>query len=246
MVKYEDGRTGTFAADLRSGTRRASRRPRPARGMSAARRIGGVILAVDNVSLAFGGVAPCRVFVRRAVSTKCRHHRAERRRQRARLLNVLTACTTPRKGNLLQEFRSSGTWIHRSAAKLGSRVTFQNIALFKGMTVLDNINDRAHLKMRCNFLQQALWVGPARRESSLTARRRGDHRLPRDPAHPQDAGRAAALRPAEARRARPRACRRAGVLLLDEPMAGNELEEKAGHVPLRPRRQRSTTDHPSC
>jgi branched-chain amino acid transport system ATP-binding protein len=115
---------------------------------------------------------------------------------------------------------------HRAAA-LGIARTFQNIALFKGMTVLDNIMTGRNLKMRCNFLQQALWVGPARREE-LEHRRAVEEiidfleiqhirktpvgRLPYGLQKRVELGRALAAEPR--------------LLLLDEPMAGMNLEEK--------------------
>jgi branched-chain amino acid transport system ATP-binding protein len=116
----------------------------------------------------------------------------------------------------------------RQVAEMGVARTFQNLALFKGMSVLDNIMTGRNLRMTTNLLLQALRIGTgtARRDRAPRGRR-AHHRLPRDPGPPQDAGRAPALRPAEARR--PRAARSAmepQVLLLDEPMAGMNVEEK--------------------
>jgi branched-chain amino acid transport system ATP-binding protein len=113
------------------------------------------------------------------------------------------------------------------AAAMGIARTFQNIALFKGMTVLDNIMTGRNLKMRCNFLQQALWLGPAKREELLHrraveeiidfleiqhVRRTPVGRLPYGLQKRVELGRALAAEPK--------------VLLLDEPMAGMNLEEK--------------------
>src|SRR5207237_7541471 len=50
------------------------------------------------------------------------------------------------------------------AAAQGIARTFQNIALFRGMTVLDNIMTGRNLKMRSTFIEQAIWIGRARRE----------------------------------------------------------------------------------
>jgi branched-chain amino acid transport system ATP-binding protein len=118
--------------------------------------------------------------------------------------------------------------MHRhEAARQGIARTFQNIALFKGMTVLDNIMTGRNLKMRCNFVQQAIWVGPAKREE-LEHRRAVEQiidfleiqhvrktpvgRLPYGLQKRVELGRALAAEPA--------------LLLLDEPMAGMNLEEK--------------------
>jgi branched-chain amino acid transport system ATP-binding protein len=115
----------------------------------------------------------------------------------------------------------------RQAASMGIARTFQNIALFKGMTVLDNLLTGRNLKMHCNFLQQALWLGPARREE-LEHRRAVEQiidfleiqhvrktpvgRLPYGLQKRVELGRALAAEP--------------GLLLLDEPMAGMNHEEK--------------------
>jgi branched-chain amino acid transport system ATP-binding protein len=195
--------------------------------MSTARRIGGVILAVDNVSLAFGGVRALQ-----GVSFDVREHEVRaiigpNGAGKSSMLNVLNGVYHPQEGKISfrnLEFRDMDS---RQAAKLGIARTFQNIALFKGMTVLDNIMTGRNLKMRCNFLQQALWVGPARREE-LAHRKAVEEiidfleiqhirktpvgRLPYGLQKRVELGRALAAEPA--------------VLLLDEPMAGMNLEEK--------------------
>jgi len=195
--------------------------------MSTARRIGGVILAVDNVSLAFGGVRALQ-----GVSFDVREHEVRaiigpNGAGKSSMLNVLNGVYHPQEGTISfrnLEFRDMDS---RQAAKLGIARTFQNIALFKGMTVLDNIMTGRNLKMRCNFLQQALWVGPARREE-LAHRKAVEEiidfleiqhirktpvgRLPYGLQKRVELGRALAAEPA--------------VLLLDEPMAGMNLEEK--------------------
>ena len=195
--------------------------------MSGARRIGDVILAVDSVSLAFGGVRALQ-----GVSFDVREHEVRaiigpNGAGKSSMLNVLNGVYHPQQGKIIfrnLEFRDMNS---RQAAKLGIARTFQNIALFKGMTVLDNIMTGRNLKMRCNFLQQALWVGPARREE-LAHRKAVEEiidfleiqhvrktpvgRLPYGLQKRVELGRALAAEPT--------------VLLLDEPMAGMNLEEK--------------------
>jgi branched-chain amino acid transport system ATP-binding protein len=107
--------------------------------MSTARRIGDVILAVDNVSLAFGGVRALQ-----GVSFDVREHEVRaiigpNGAGKSSMLNVLNGVYHPQQGKISFrnfEFRDMDS---RRAAQLGIARTFQNIALFKGMTVLDNI-----------------------------------------------------------------------------------------------------------
>ena len=113
------------------------------------------------------------------------------------------------------------------AAKLGIARTFQNLALFSGMSVLDNIMAGRNLHMRCGLLSQALRLRPAVREEvthRLVVERIIDFleiqawrkvpvgRLPYGLQKRVDLGRALAMEPK--------------LLLLDEPMAGMNLEEK--------------------
>ena len=115
----------------------------------------------------------------------------------------------------------------RNSAERGIARTFQSLALFKGMSVLDNILAGRNLKMKSNIFLQALRVGPALREE-IEHRRKVEEiidfleiphvrktqvgRLPYGLQKRVDLGRALAAEPK--------------VLLLDEPMAGMNVEEK--------------------
>jgi len=195
--------------------------------MSAARRAGDVILSVQDVSLAFGGVRALQ-----EVSFDVREHEIRaiigpNGAGKSSMLNVLNGVYHPQQGKIRLRNKEFADMDSHQAADLGIARTFQNIALFKGMSVLDNLMTGRNLKMRCNFLQQALWLGPAKREE-LEHRRAVEEiidfleiqhirktpvgRLPYGLQKRVELGRALAAEPA--------------VLLLDEPMAGMNLEEK--------------------
>src|SRR3954471_13986760 len=186
-----------------------------------------MILAVENVSLAFGGVRALQ-----QVSFDVKEHEIRaligpNGAGKSSMLNVLNGVYHPQKGKIRLRGAEFSDMHPQRAARLGVARTFQNIALFKGMSVLDNIMTGRNLKMRCNFLQQALWVGPARREE-LAHRHAAEEiidfleiqhirktpvgRLPYGLQKRVELGRALAAEPA--------------ILLLDEPMAGMNLEEK--------------------
>ncbi len=191
------------------------------------RNIGDVVLSVESVSLSFGGVRALQ-----EVSFDVREHEVRaiigpNGAGKSSMLNVVNGVYHPQRGKIrFKEKEFTDMDPHRAAA-MGIARTFQNIALFKGMTVLDNIMTGRNLKMRCNFLQQALWVGPARREE-LEHRRAVEEiidfleiqhirktpvgRLPYGLQKRVELGRALAAEPT--------------LLLLDEPMAGMNVEEK--------------------
>jgi len=143
------------------------------------------------------------------------------------MLNVISGFYRPSRGRITFE---GGDRTHLRAAdvaRLGFARTFQNIALFKGMSTLDNIMTGRNMKMRSNLLAQALYVGPAKREELghreaveriidfleiQPYRKTPVGRLPYGLQKRVDLGRALAMEPK--------------VLLLDEPMAGMNLEEK--------------------
>jgi len=186
-----------------------------------------MILSVEGVSLAFGGVRALQ-----DVSFDVKEHEIRaiigpNGAGKSSMLNVLNGVYHPQKGKIRFKEKVFDDMDPHQAAEMGIARTFQNIALFKGMSVLDNIMTGRNLKMRCNFLQQALWVGPARREETehrravegiidfleiQHIRRTPVGRLPYGLQKRVELGRALAAEPT--------------VLLLDEPMAGMNLEEK--------------------
>jgi len=192
-----------------------------------ARRIGEPILTVEEISLSFGGVKALQ-----GVSFDVREHEVRaiigpNGAGKSSMLNVINGVYHPQQGTIRLRGREFHDMDSHEAAEMGIARTFQNIALFKGMSVLDNILTGRNLKMHCNFLQQALWLGAAKREE-MQHRRAVEEvidfleiphirktpvgRLPYGLQKRVELGRALAAEPT--------------LLLLDEPMSGMNLEEK--------------------
>ncbi len=143
------------------------------------------------------------------------------------LLNVVSGFYHPQEGRILFDGKDRTYLRPPDVAALGIARTFQNVALFKGMTVLDNIMTGRLLKMKGNFLLDALWVGPAKEQelahrafveriidflSIEAVRKTPAGRLPYGLQKRVELARALAAEPK--------------LLLLDEPMAGMNVEEK--------------------
>jgi branched-chain amino acid transport system ATP-binding protein len=143
------------------------------------------------------------------------------------MLNVINGFYHPQDGEITYKGKTRKQMRSHEAAAQGIARTFQNIALFKGMTSLDNIMTGRNLKMRVNLLLQALHIGPARREEMehrafveevidfleiQSIRKTTVGRLPYGLQKRVELGRALAAEP--------------DLLLLDEPMAGMNTEEK--------------------
>jgi branched-chain amino acid transport system ATP-binding protein len=143
------------------------------------------------------------------------------------LLNVISGFYDPHEGRILFEGRDRTRLSAPDVAALGFARTFQNVALFRGMTVLDNIMTGRLLRMRGSFLWEALYWGPARRQELehrafveriidfleiQAIRKMPAGRLPYGLQKRVELARALAAEPA--------------LLLLDEPMAGMNVEEK--------------------
>jgi branched-chain amino acid transport system ATP-binding protein len=199
--------------------------------MSRAERIGEVVLSVDRVSLAFGGVKALQ-----EVSFDVREHEVRaiigpNGAGKSSMLNVINGVYHPQSGTI--RLRANGAWreFHdmdsHEAAAMGIARTFQNIALFKGMTVLDNVMTGRNLKMHASFVEQAIWIGRARREE-LEHRRAVEEiidfmeiqHIRKTPVGKLPYGLQKRVELARALAAEPR------LLLLDEPMSGMNLEEK--------------------
>jgi branched-chain amino acid transport system ATP-binding protein len=130
----------------------------------AARALGEVILEVENVSLAFGGVKALT-----DVSFNVREHEVRaiigpNGAGKSSMLNVLNGVYRPQAGRITFAGETRAHMDPHRSASLGIARTFQSLALFKGMTVLENILAGRNLMMRSNIFLQALRVGPALRE----------------------------------------------------------------------------------
>jgi len=192
-----------------------------------ARRPGDPVLTVEDISLSFGGVRALQ-----GVSFDVREHEIRaiigpNGAGKSSMLNVINGVYHPQQGTVTFGGRKRHDVDPHEAAQRGIARTFQNIALFRGMSVLDNIMTGRNLKMRCNFLQQALYWGSARREEIAHRakveeivdfleiehiRKTPVGRLPYGLQKRVELGRALAAEPV--------------MLLLDEPMSGMNLEEK--------------------
>jgi branched-chain amino acid transport system ATP-binding protein len=143
------------------------------------------------------------------------------------LINVISGFYHPQKGRILFEGKDRTQLKPYDVAALGVARTFQNVALFKGMTVLDNIMTGRLLKMRGHFLLDAIYWGPARRqelEHRAAVERVIDfleiQAIRKTPAGRLPYGLQKRVELARALAAEPQ------LLLLDEPMAGMNVEEK--------------------
>jgi len=191
------------------------------------RKIGGVILSVQNISLAFGGVKALT-----DISFDVREHEVRaiigpNGAGKSSMLNVINGVYRAQQGQITYRGQVRKDMDTHQAAEQGIARTFQNIALFKGMTVLDNVMTGRNLKMKSNFLMQALWWGPAQREE-MEQRRKAEEiidfleiqRIRKTPVSRLPYGLQKRVELARALAAEPK------VLLLDEPMAGMNVEEK--------------------
>ncbi len=191
------------------------------------KKIGDVILDLQNISLRFGGVKALT-----DISFDVREHEVRaiigpNGAGKSSMLNVINGVYHPQEGRIFWHGEERRKMEPHMAARQSIARTFQNIALFKGMSVLDNIMTGRITKMKSSFVEHALWFGRARREE-LEHRQKVEEvidfleiqhirktpvgRLPYGLQKRVELARALAAEPA--------------MLLLDEPMAGMNVEEK--------------------
>ncbi|WP_319775030.1 ABC transporter ATP-binding protein [Breoghania sp.] len=186
-----------------------------------------VLLKVDNVSLFFGGVKAITNISFDIRKGEIRAIIGPNGAGKTSMLNVINGFYHPQVGTITWRGEVRRKMRPYEAASQGIARTFQNVALFKGMTTLDNIMSGRTLAMKRNFFWQLLRHGPALDEE-IAHRRRVEEiidfleiehirktpvgRLPYGLQKRVELGRALAMEPE--------------LLLLDEPMAGMNLEEK--------------------
>ena len=193
----------------------------------ASKQIGAPILRADHISLAFGGIKALS-----DISLEIREHEilaiiGPNGAGKTSMLNVINGFYHPQQGTITYKGETRRRVRPHHAAETGIARTFQNVALFRGMSTLDNIMTGRLLKMRRNFLWQVLHWGPALREElehrgfvekiidflEIQAIRKVPvGQLPYGLQKRVELGRALAMEP--------------DLLLLDEPMAGMNVEEK--------------------
>jgi branched-chain amino acid transport system ATP-binding protein len=188
---------------------------------------GEVLLAIDNVSLSFGGVKAIRDVSFDIRKGEIRAIIGPNGAGKTSMLNVINGFYTPQQGRITFKGNTRAKMRPYDAASGGIARTFQNVALFRGMTALDNIMAGRTLKMHRGLFWQIIRFGPALREEVEHRRRVEDiidflhiehirktpvGRLPYGLQKRVELGRALAMEP--------------DLLLLDEPMAGMNLEEK--------------------
>ena len=188
---------------------------------------GEVLLAVENVSLSFGGIKAIRDVSFDIRKGEIRAIIGPNGAGKTSMLNVINGFYTPQRGRITFKGKTRAKMRPYDAARGGIARTFQNVALFRGMTALDNIMAGRTLKMHRGLFWQMIRFGPALREEVEHRRRvediidflHIDHirktpvgRLPYGLQKRVELGRALAMEP--------------DLLLLDEPMAGMNVEEK--------------------
>ena len=188
---------------------------------------GEVLLAVEDVSLSFGGVKAIRDVSLDIRKGEIRAIIGPNGAGKTSMLNVINGFYRPQQGRITFKGKTRTKMRPHEAAAGGIARTFQNVALFRGMSALDNIMTGRALKMHRNFFWQLLRIGPAMTEE-VAHRRKVEEiidfleiphirrtqvgRLPYGLQKRVELGRALAMEP--------------DLLLLDEPMAGMNLEEK--------------------
>jgi branched-chain amino acid transport system ATP-binding protein len=186
-----------------------------------------VRLRIDNLSLSFGGVQALI-----EVSLDIRDNEilaiiGPNGAGKTALLNCISGFYKPQKGEIYYDGQKITRMRPDKVAKLGIARTFQNIELYTGLTSQDNLMAARHVLMKQNFIAGALYFGWAQREEIEhrktvediidfleiePLRKKVVAVLPYGMRKRVELGRALALEPK--------------VLLLDEPMAGMNLEEK--------------------
>jgi branched-chain amino acid transport system ATP-binding protein len=191
------------------------------------RTIGGVLMEMRNITLRFGGVTAIKDISFDIREGEIRAIIGPNGAGKSSMLNVINGFYRPQEGEIWFRGEKRGPMKPYEVARQGIARTFQNIALFKGMSTLDNIMTGRNTMMKTGLLGQMLWWGGAEKEEIAhreavekvidfleiqAIRKTPVGRLPYGLQKRVELARALAAEPK--------------LLLLDEPMAGMNVEEK--------------------
>ena len=191
------------------------------------RIIGGTVMEMRNITLRFGGVVAIQDITFDIRQGEIRAIIGPNGAGKSSMLNVINGFYHPQEGEIWYKGAIRGSMRPHQIAAQGIARTFQNIALFHGMSTLDNIMTGRLTHMKTGLLSQAVWLGQAQREETKnrevveriidfleiqSIRKTPVGRLPYGLQKRVELGRALAAEPS--------------LLLLDEPMAGMNVEEK--------------------
>jgi len=191
------------------------------------RQIGGVLMELRNITLRFGGVVAIKDISFDIREGEIRAIIGPNGAGKSSMLNVISGFYVPTEGSVWFHGEKRGPMKPYQVAQLGIARTFQNIALFDGMSVLDNIMTGRLTLMKSGLFSQAMWWGGAAAEEDAhrekvekiidfleiqNIRKTPVGRLPYGLKKRVELARALAAEPK--------------MLLLDEPMAGMNVEEK--------------------
>ena len=191
------------------------------------RVIGGTVMEMRNITLRFGGVVAIQDITFDIRQGEIRAIIGPNGAGKSSMLNVINGFYHPQEGEVWYKGAIRGPMRPHQIAAQGIARTFQNIALFHGMSTLDNIMTGRLTHMKTGLLSQAVWLGQAQREETenrevveriidfleiQSIRKTPVGRLPYGLQKRVELGRALAAEPS--------------LLHLDEPMAGMNVEEK--------------------
>ena len=191
------------------------------------REIGDVVMEMRNITLRFGGVVAIKDISFDIHQGEIRAIIGPNGAGKSSMLNVISGFYHPQEGEVWFEGSKRPPMKPYQVAAQGIARTFQNIALFDGMSVLDNIMTGRLTKMHTGIVAQAIWKGSAEREE-VENREAVEkiidfleiQHIRKTPVGRLPYGLKKRVELARALAAEPR------ILLLDEPMAGMNVEEK--------------------
>jgi branched-chain amino acid transport system ATP-binding protein len=191
------------------------------------RTIGGVVMEMKDITLRFGGVTAIKDISFDIREGEIRAIIGPNGAGKSSMLNVINGFYHPQEGEVWYKGAKRPPMKPYEIAQQGIARTFQNIALFHGMSTLDNIMTGRFTHMKTSFFSQMIWKGKAEAEE-VANRQKAEEiidfleiqairktpvgRLPYGLQKRVELGRALVAEPS--------------LLLLDEPMAGMNSEEK--------------------